>query len=62
MSKPDPAAVAAFQNLKDKFIEAVADPTVSVDTVEKAAWDAHNKIEASGGDYSGVADAANRPG
>ncbi|MFJ4965917.1 hypothetical protein ACIP6P_26330 [Streptomyces sp. NPDC088729] len=59
---PDPAAVEAVRTLQATLAQAAADPTVPVATVEAAAWDAHNKVEAAGGDYLGVFAAANRPG
>ncbi|WP_435058470.1 hypothetical protein [Streptomyces sp. bgisy060] len=59
---PDPAAVEAARTLTSTLAAAIADPTVPVETVEAAAWDAHNKIEAAGGDYIGVYLEANRPG
>jgi hypothetical protein len=61
-TSPDPAAVEAVRTLKSTFAKALADPTVPVSTVEAAAWDAHNRIEATGGDYVGVFAEANRPG
>ncbi|MEJ8654755.1 hypothetical protein WKI65_43655 [Streptomyces sp. MS1.AVA.3] len=61
-TSPDPAAVEALRTLKATLALALADPTVPVARVEAAAWDAHNRIEDTGGDYVGVSTEANRPG
>ncbi|MEJ8654615.1 hypothetical protein WKI65_42945 [Streptomyces sp. MS1.AVA.3] len=51
---PDPAAVQAARNLTITLAQAILDPTVPVETLEAAAWNAHHHIEATGGDYLGV--------